>query len=157
MSELGVAEGIQTVVRYVDDVFQRDSVVINDWSILDREVSEGPFFNIMTANEFRNTQPTVTPIANWTIPALLIVPFVDWNETMNNFRDYRQAILDKFNEVGTARSADGRTATTVDEIRSGGPVTPVTLTYTDPANRADETPQYLSQLILFTCEEFPGE
>ena len=157
MSELGVAEGIQSVVQDVSDYFIADSVVINDWSILDREVSQGPFLNIITADDFRNRQPTVTPIANWTIPALLVVPFVDWNESMNNFRTYRQAILDKFNEVGTARSADGLTATTIDEIRNGGPVTPVTLAYTDPANRADETPQYLSQLILFSCEEFPGE
>jgi hypothetical protein len=154
MSELTVAEGIQAVVQDITDYFIPSSVVDNEWSILDREVSEGPFLNIMVANDFRNRQDTVTPQAFWTIPAVLVVPFVDWNTSMTNFRTYRQAILDKFNEVGTARSADGLTATTIDEIRSGGPIEAIFANYNDPANRADETPQSLAQFILFSCEEF---
>jgi hypothetical protein len=154
MSELGVAEGIQAVVRDITDHFLAESVVINDWSVSDREVGQGPFLNIMTANDFRNRQDTVSEQAFWTIPAALVVPFVDWNTTMSDFRTYRQAILDKFNEVGTARSADGLTATTIDEIRSGGPIEAIFANYNDPANRADETPQSLAQFILFSCEEF---
>lgn len=153
-SEQEIQEGIQASVREIDTYFQRDSVVINDWTILDRPVSEGSFFNIMTASTFRSRKDTAAEQEFWDIPGMLVVPFVDWNETMILFRDVRQAILDKFNEVGTSRSAGGLEGCTITEIRSGGPVTPAYLAYTDPANRADELPQYLTQLMTFAVETF---
>ena len=73
---------------------------------------------------------------------------------MNGFRDTRQAILDKFNESGTARSCGGLEGTTVNEIRSETPITYMYSPGVDPEFEPDALPIFAAQAMVFEVEEW---
>jgi len=153
-TELQLQTGIRTTLLSIPEYFDAKTVTINSSVYLDGSISNMPGVNLITADEFTSRQDTMTATGTWQIIGLLFIGFEDWEESYNLFRDVRQAIIDKFNEVGVARSpADvdaNRPGVTLDEIRSGSPIEPILY---DP-NDAQGVPIYLTQVILFDVELF---
>ena len=153
-TELQLQTGIRTTLLSIPEYFDAKTVTINSSVYLDGSISNMPGVNLITADEFTSRQDTMTATGRWQIMGLLFIGFEDWEESYNKFRDVRQAIIDKFNEVGVARSpADvdaNRPGINMDEIRAGSPIEPILY---DP-NDAQGTPIYLTQVILFDVELF---
>jgi hypothetical protein len=150
MSETLIQQGIQDVIQALS-AFADADVVINDWTIYDQSVLDGPYVLIESADEFEARMDTVEPVTLWQERVTLIEPFEDWQTTLNNLRTRRQAILDAFNAVGTARSA-GLEATDIAIIRTQGSIDPYYDVYADPDAGPD--PAFLQQTLLFECEEY---
>lgn len=153
MSEVLIQQGIQTQIRAMAEFADAD-VVINNWGILDQSVENAPYVIISNSDTFRSKQDVKTAETTWEIPVTLFEAFTDWETTENNFRTRRQAIIENFNAVGDARSADGLDAVTVDEIRSEGPITPYYGVYLTDEQMAEATPQFLYQTLIFSTEEY---
>ena len=153
MTELLIQEGIQDVLQAMSEFADAD-VVINDWGVLDQNTTAAPYTIISNADTFKSRQDVQTAETDWEIPVTLCEAFSDWPTTLNNLRTRRQAIVDSFNAVGSARSANGQTATTVDELRSGGPITPYYGPYIRGEELAEAMPQFLTQTILFVVREY---
>lgn len=153
MAEATIVTALQTIIRSVSG-FTSASVTIEDWSVLDGSLDNDPFFILEMSDEFRSRQDTKTDTAIWNIRGSLYVKFTEWAASRSTLRTHRQAILDKFNEVGTARSAGGLEATDINEIRNGGPITPVYLVYNSQDYNPESVPILLSQELVFVCEEY---
>lgn len=153
MAEAAIVTALQTIIRSVSG-FSSASVTIEDWSILDGSLDNDPFFILEMSDEFRSRQDTKTDTAIWNIRGSLYVKFTEWAASRSALRTYRQAILDKFNEVGTARSAGGLEATDINEIRNSGTITPVYLVYNSQDYNPESVPILLSQELVFVCEEY---
>ena len=145
-TEKAIQEGIQTVIRGIA-AFDDESVQINRDVFLDGSLDYSPFFNIITADEFGIRQDTVTETGFYEVGAILYVEWEDWETSYNDMRDRRQDIIDTFGAVGTARSAGGIDGVDIPEIRSGGPIVPVT--YDDDP---DAFPVLLMQLLIFRVD-----
>lgn len=153
MSEATIQSGIQAVIQAMTE-FSDGDVVINDWSILDQGNSAAPYVIIENADEFVSRQDAPSDQTTWQIKITLIEKFIDWDTTLNYFRTRRQAIIDKINAVGTARSAGGLAATTIDVVRSGGPIGYIYNRYIPDDQLAEAMPDFISQLIILETEEF---
>jgi hypothetical protein len=152
MSELTIQQGIQAAIQAMDE-FADGDVVINDWSVLDGETSNAPYVIITTADDFDSRQDTVTPNTRWDIMIYLVVRWLTWNDTLTDFRDYRQAIIDKINS-GTGRSAGGIAAVSVNRIYNGSGIEPVYDPYLTPEQLPEAMPDFLQQLIVLETEEY---
>jgi tryptophan 2,3-dioxygenase len=146
--QLGIKTAIQSMIEFADA-----DVVINDWSILDQSSQAAPYVIIENADNFRSMQITQTPENTWDIPITLIERFIDWTTSLNNFRDRRQAIIDKINS-GDERSANGLSGVTIDEIRSDGSIGQIFLAYLTPEQQVEALPTFLSQRIVLVTKEF---
>lgn len=71
--------------------YDSGEVIINGWSILDGSLSRSPYIIIENAASIDSAQNRAY---TYDLPTALIVAFVDWDESLNNFRDYRQNIFD---------------------------------------------------------------
>jgi len=152
MSEKTIQEGMQTVMLAMGE-FTGGDVVINDTSILDGSSTGAPYVIIWNSDNFIATQGTVTGNQEWEIPFTLYERFLDWNSALNGIRDTRQAIIDKFDAVGTARSAGGLEATDIHTIRADGPIGEVYPRYNTPAQDTEATPVYLAQRMIAEVNE----
>lgn len=139
----GIQDSIQAIAR-----FDADSVQINKDIFLDGPLDLSPFFNIIPSDEFTIRQDTITETGRYDVTGILYVAWDDWETAQTNFRDARQDIIDKFGEVGTARSAGGIDGVNIVEIRSEGPITGVS--YADDPNQT--FPVYLMQALVFVVE-----
>ncbi len=148
-TELQLQTGIRETLLEIDEYFDKETVRINDSTYLDQSIHNMPGFEIITADDFTSRQDAPTATGQWLIIGMLYIGFKNWDSSYNEFRDVRQAIIDKFNEVGTSRSA-ALNGTTINEIRNGSPIEP--LVY-DPQD-TQGTPVYLRQVILFDVELF---
>jgi hypothetical protein len=90
MSELSTQTAIQADIQALSE-FGTGTVVINDWRILDQSTSLAPYAIIQNADNFNVEMPCNT---TWQTPVTIIVRFTDWQESLNEFRDTRQAVLD---------------------------------------------------------------
>ena len=153
MSEATIQTGIQTQIQAMAEFADAD-VKINDWSILDQGNAAAPYVIISDADTFVSRQDSKTAVTTWEIVVTLCEAFTDWTTTLNNLRTRRQALIDNFNAVGDARSADGLAAVTVDEIRSEGPITPYYGPYLRADDMAEALPQFLNQSMIFVTQEF---
>lgn len=153
MSEATIISGLKTVIQSVTG-FTSTSVTTEDWSILDGPFAASPFFVFEMSDEFISRQDAPSEQNTWNITGTLYVAFDNWATTRANLRTYRQAIIDKFNEVGTARSAGGLAATDVREIRNGSGVIEVYNAYTPADLTPESLPILLSQDIIFVVEEY---
>jgi hypothetical protein len=142
--QAGIKASLQAITR-----FNVSSVTINSDVYLDGPIGRSPFFNILIADNFTIRQDTMTPTGTYQIPVIMYREFVDWEPTQNEFQADRQAIIDEFNEVGTARSCGGLDGVTINAIRTEGPVTGVAYDETSPA-----LPVYLMQSLIFEVELF---
>ena len=155
MSEKGIQEGIQTVIQGMDE-FAYSDVTINDWTVLDESGSKAPYIIIHESGQFISRQGAKSANTEWDISAWLYYYLADksWKDAMNGFRDTRQAILDEFNAVGTARSAGGLEGTSVDEIRAGTEIEFEFHRDVDPAIDTNAQPIFAIQEIVFSVREF---
>jgi hypothetical protein len=153
MTEATIQAGIQDVIQAMPE-FAGADVVINDWGIFDQSSSHAPYVLIQSADEVTSRQDVKTAQTVYMIPVMLVERFTNWKETYDNFTTRRDAILTKFNAVGAARSANGIAATTVDVIRSEGPIGEVYPAYLEPEERAEALPEFVVQTLIFETEEY---
>ncbi len=150
MSEATIQAAVKATLQGMT-AFSTGDVVINDWRILDGTMNAAPYVIIETADSVTSRQDTVTPNTRWQIPVTLFERFTDWEETYNNLRDRRQAIIDEFNEVGANRSPGGG-AVTADVIRTDGPIGQ----WYDPYMNPDDMPLpvFITQRLILEIEEY---
>lgn len=150
MSEQTIINAMQTTFGSMTDFSDAD-VVDGDYSILDGPLDNAPYV-LFELSDFDSRQDTVTPDTTWQIPVLLIIRFVDWPTSLVDLRTRRQAIIDKFNEVGTNRSpgADGTKILTVLRIYNDGDFVELYDKYADPTSAL---PDFLTQRIIFEVRE----
>lgn len=154
-TELQLQEAIQDVIQELD-YFEDEDVTINDWSVLDWPLVQSPYFVIITADNFDSLQDVITASTSYDIKAMLIVGLADkdWHDAYNEFRDIRQDIIDKFNAVGTARSAGGIEGVNIRNIRNLSDVGFIYPQGVDPELSPDATPDYLIQMFGFVVEQY---
>jgi len=149
MSEKAIAEALQDTFQALK-TYENADVVINDWSILNRSFANAPFIHIETAGEFEARKDTYNDQTTWNIPVTLLVRYKNNEDAYNDFRKYRQEILDTMNSDGN-RSA-GLSGVTIDIIHSDGEIMEV-------FNKEVENPEYaipdlIAQRMIFVVEEF---
>lgn len=153
MTEATIQAGIQAVIQTMTE-FANADVVINDYTIYDQSSSRAPYVLIQTADDFSSRQDVMTPETTYQIPVTLVERFTDWKETLDGLTTRRDAILTKFNAVGTARAANGIAALTVDDIRPAGPIAFVYDAYLPEEQRAEAMPVFVAQTLIFEATEF---
>lgn len=155
MIEASILAGIQTIIQSMAE-FDNADVVINDWSVMDQLAAKAkaPYVVIQTAHEFYSTMET-QPFVQWFIPVVLIEAFTDWEETLNNLSTRRDALLVKFNEVGSAaRAAGGIDGVNIRRITSNGPIYPEYNPYLTDEELREAQPEYLVQGLTFETEYY---
>jgi len=126
-----------------------NSVVINDWSVLDSPVSNAPYVIISISQDFTAVQDTMSPVTTWNINVLVVVPFVDWTTSLKSIGDIRQAMIDAMNEIGTNRSAGGYDDVNIVTIRNLTGVVPDYPPYTKDEDVGNVLPLNLTQPLNF--------
>ena len=151
MTELAIQAAFQTTIQGMSE-FENADVVINDYSVFDRSTLNAPYVIIGNSNAFEARQDVQSPNTRWDIIVTLVERFTDWEETLNNLRLRRQALIDRFDLIGDNRSAGGLEATTIDLIRSETPILP----RFDPSveDVTEAMPIFLFQDMAFVTEEF---
>jgi len=152
VSEQTIQEAIQDTIQALA-AFADDSVVINDWTILDGSLSGSPFVIIVNADEFDSTQDNSAGADNFTIKLWLIESLsnTSWKDAYDNFRDHRQAIITAMKDG--ARSPGGA-GVDVRRVRSDGPIGFIYPVGIDPEHQPDALPDYVAQYIALEVEEF---
>jgi len=149
-TEKQVEEGMRDSFLEISEYFDGDSVLINEAIFLDKSIQYMPAVNILTSDEFTIIQDAPTAELSYPKPVLLYVAFVDWKVSRDQFRDVRQAVFDKYNEVGTARSAGGLDGVTIDNIRNVSNI--IGMGYA--GEPAPVQPVYLVQELVFEVNLF---
>jgi len=148
-TELQIQNGMKASILGITKYFDAGTAVINEDTFLDESIYRMPAVNILNSDEFISRQDTTTATGSYSTIVLLYIEFTDWKTSQNQFRDVRQAIIDEFNTVGTARSAGGLDGVTINQISSGGPIIGISW------NDNDQTlPVYLMQPLVFEVELF---
>lgn len=150
MSETTIQAGMQTIFQSMAEFASAD-VVINDWGVLDEAITGAPYLIIENTDVFVSTQESPTGNAEWSIPVILFEAFDTWPTTLNNLRNRRDAIIVKFNEVGTARAAGGIEAVNIHTITADGPPDYLYDNYNQEINEAE--PAFVFQRLLFLVNE----
>lgn len=154
ISEQTIQEAIRDALRAMS-IFDDGDVTINSWTFLDLPTAGGPYVVVETSDEFVSRQQTQTATNDFNIPFTLfeVVDISSDANTLNNFRDHRQAILDAAN-TGTVRTASAQAGMDITEIRNEGAITP----WFDPQIPSDQlayaSPLYLYQRMILVCSEF---
>jgi len=149
MSELTIEQKIQGVIQALS-YWEDADVVINDWSVVDRPNVEAPYVIIETSDDFEWSHIAPTAEMRWGVPIILFEVFHDWDESFNNFRDRRQAILDAFTVAGAAASP----GMVIEMIRNDGPITPYYDRMIPQEQQAESLPVFLMQRMILEGREF---
>lgn len=145
VTEKSLQEAIQDTLQALTE-FKENSVTINDWSKLDGSTKEGPYAIVVNSDTFRNNA-TYDTKSYWEIKVELWLPFdTKWIDSLDEFRDMREAVLGGF--VGAARTGS-MDSVDIKEIRNDGPIT-----YLGAEDAPDAIPSYIFQSVVFVCEEF---
>lgn len=152
-----IQEGIRATMADMDAFSDYpESVVINDWSIFDIPIIEGPFALIENSDNVRAIQDTVTSEVRWEIPVVLLVAFDDWKVSRNAIRDLRSAVLRAFVNAKRSPGTTDDSPVDVKVIRTDGPIYEVNMAYEGQENTADILPTYLAQRLIFEADqEYP--
>lgn len=153
MTEATIQAGIQDVIQSMSE-FANADVIINDWGIFDQPNVHAPYVLITSADNFISRHDAPTAETTYEIPVMLVERFTDWKETYDNLTTRRDALLTKFNAAGTARSANGIAATTVDVIRPDGPIAYLYNAYLSPEELAEALPEFVAQTLIFEVTEY---
>lgn len=151
-SESAIQSGIATWIRAMSEFADAD-VVINDWSVLDKESANAPYVIISDADSFRVNLDANDDTGSWDEVVTLCEWFTDWPTTLNNFRTRRQAIIDAARS-SNAGSAGGIAGVRIAEIRAEGGIIPYNPIYNRQEYNPEVLPRYLIQHMIFACEEF---
>ena len=122
LTEAQIQAAMQDAFQAMSE-FDDSEVVINDWSVFDTKKVGGARVLIHTSQTDRFVMRTSVPQNEWTIPVMLIEPFVvekaspPWVQTYNNVVTRRDAIMTKFSGTDGA-SELGKAGLMLDEIRS---------------------------------------
>jgi len=152
-TEALIISGIQTAIQSLDE-FASVDVRIGDWGILDEETAKAPYVILEQSDSFFSRQDTVTPTTKWDIVVNLLVSFDGWDKAKLALGTYRQALIDKFNTVGTSRAAGGLVGVTIDVIRSDGEIFAIFDAYLTPTELIEAEPVFLAQRLVFETSEF---
>lgn len=153
LKEETIQAHIRDKIRTIDEIVT-GSVEINDPDVLQQSFEFGPFVIVMNADGVDSTIRKQTETRFETM-VHLYVPFVDWRQSLNEFRDWRTLIFDKFNESEGANrtiiNGDGtlNTDATITEIRTVSEVGFDYGRYIPPAEVPDELPLFVWQAFLF--------
>lgn len=150
MSELEIAEGLQTLLQTVTG-FSFGDVVINDESLYDGAAVNCPYAIIYTASIFEVTPAPGRNIERYTIPIMLIEEFTDWKETYDNLRTHRQAITDTV-FANTGWAANGLEGVMVSRVFNLAGIESVIPVDSEPAGVVH--PVFLQQSIGVEVEVF---
>ena len=152
MSELTIRRGIAATLRAMTQ-FRDQDVTLNDWSVLDGSRDNAPYAIMGISDTIIARQDTKSGVTNYEIPVFLYDKWLDWELSMEAFSVVRQAIIDKFNAVGTARSAGGIEAVSVDVIRTAAPVGFDYGRYVE-VNNDESLPQFIVQELIFEVVDY---
>lgn len=148
-TELQIAQGFQTLLLAMDE-FAPGDVVLNDDSIYD---AQGATYKrmviIWTVEEFDLSPASSRNISRLTVPVVLIEPFTNREETYNNLRATRQAILDEV-FTGAGMSANGLEGTMVTRIRNDSEI----VEWSYLPDDGDPFPVFVQQAIGVEVELF---
>lgn len=153
VTELQLQEGVQQVLRDMD-VLAPQSIVINDWSVLDNSLAMSPYVIIENSDTFASVQDTVSPVTTYVLRLWLLVALAntDWKTASDSFRDIRQMIVDMFNSGGRALGGiDSINVRRVVELTPIGQLYPPDI---DPELVPQATPDYIAQYIGLEVELF---
>lgn len=147
-TEKAIAEHIQTQIETLT-AFETGSVTINNSEYLDGPIELAPFFSIYTSNQFNSQQSACPGTFSLDMQCVLLVEFVDWQESLDTFRDIRQTIIDKFTTSNAAAiNVTGDAIPSIKGIRAATDITGIT--YTDGST----FPVYLEQFMIFEVERY---
>jgi len=151
MSELAIIQNLQDVIQALAE-FDEADVVINDYGVLDQSLSLAPYVIFETSDDFDISNVGPSMLGVWSIPAVLVVKFDGWDNAQNDLLSMRQKIIDAMGG-GSAASAstDGLL---VRRIYSGSPLQPLYASTMSEEQARAAGPVYLTQRIIFECEEF---
>lgn len=153
ITEKQLQEGAQATLQGLDEIAP-ESVVINDWDVLDRPMVMSPFVIIENSNDFASTQDTLSPETTYTLRFWLLVGLAnsDWKTASDTFRDVRQEIVDAFNGGGRSLGAlDGVNARRLVSLTPIGQLYPPDI---DPEMVPNATPDYIAQYLGLEVELF---
>lgn len=153
MTEATIQAGIQDVIQSMNE-FNNVDVVINDFGIYDQSSVNAPYVMIQSADQVLSRQDSPSAETTYEILVTLIERFTDWKETLDNLTTRRDALLTKFNAVGTARSAAGLEATSIDSIRAAGPIAFVYDAYIAEDQIAEALPVFIAHTLIFEALEY---
>lgn len=143
-------EGLQGAAQELAILSDAD-VVINDFSVFDQWVGLSPYLIIGSSDQFEARRDSSAAQTTWTIGATLIEQFVDWKTSLDNLRDHRQLIINKWN-ADDHRTAGGLSGVDVRVIRSETPILPWFYPYQE--NTQETFPVFLYQDWGIDVEEF---
>jgi len=150
MSETAIQSGLQAAFQAMPRFSDAD-VVINDWRILDGDITASPYILIENADTMNSRQDTQTPVTTWDIPVTIYRQFEDWNTTMGDLRDDRQAVVDDINSDDT-RSA-GKLQVSINDVRCEGREDVYDIYNPDEFN-AEKEPTFIGYRLILVCEEY---
>jgi hypothetical protein len=151
MTEKDVQSQLQNELLTLTTLFSTGDVVINDWSVLDGPTAKAPFVIIEDSGTVEVGNPQVFSPTTWVLPFTIVVAFRNWAESLNSFRDTRQAVLSHLQAVDSFAGVNGALAVGIREIRSQGEILSVFLKYTEDA--ANALPTFLAQDFILTISE----
>lgn len=152
MSEATIQAAIKATLQSMSQ-FADEDVTINNWSVRDGTYTAGPWANIVTADDIRSRQDVVVPENQYDIVVELVYPFVDWETTLNAYRDLRQAMLTAFN-TATGERSPGATNADLVEIRNTSPLVWVANPNLSGEQQANADPIALLQTFVFETREY---
>lgn len=138
---------LQAQLRTLTPTFSTTDVVINDWSILDGPSSNAPYALIETPDEIEILE--IESDAQYTlvaIPLYLIVRFLDWTTSKNDFLSLRTTVLNHLSSPGDFAKNQGQLGAIIRKIRSGSDVIGIYDRYEE--NERESLPVFLTQQLL---------
>lgn len=148
-TEQQLQEGLQDVIQTITGTFTAANVVINDYSRTDEMTDRDPLFIIGNVDNFSALQASTTDqTGTLDLPASLAVRCYSWQESLNTFRDARQAIINTFAGAGNAMSLGGLEGVSVASVDPAGGIDYVY------QNEGDALPVFIVQSLLFRVELF---
>lgn len=154
VTEKDLQEATQAVLQGMIQ-FAPESVVINDWTVLDTSISMSPFVIIENSDDFVSQQDTFSAQTTYTLRFWLLVALAntDWKTASDNFRDVRQAVVDTFNGGGRALGGtmDGINVRRIMQLTPIGQLFPPDI---DPDITPNATPDYVTQYLGLEVEIF---
>jgi hypothetical protein len=155
VTEKQLQEGAQSVLQAISD-FAPESIVINDWDVLNRPLAMSPFVIIENSDDFVSTQDVPSEETTYTLRFWLLVALANsnWKDASDAFRDIRQVVVDAFNEGG--RSLNITSTNGINARRLVG-ITPIGQLYApdiDPELTPSATPDYIAQYLGLEVDLF---
>jgi hypothetical protein len=142
VTEKQLQEALQTQIQALDS-FESGHVAINDYGLLDERRTVQRIFIIENSDS-----PELLMVASnrgdgpFTVPGTMAVRFDDWKDSLDDFRDTRQAIFNLFNNTTGARSL-GLDSVSVDTLTTAGAPNYLNV------NDASQLPIWITQRINF--------